>query len=80
MSDGSVALILLNRQDKGSLTLTATWAQLGLGPTDSSATASSAACAVRDLINQRDLPSLAKNSNFNATVGSHAASLVRITC
>ena len=72
MSDGSVALVLLNRQDEGSLTLSATWTQLGLG--------SAGSCAVRDLINQRDLPRLAKNSNFTATVGSHTASLVRITC
>eukprot|EP01043_Picozoa_sp_COSAG02_P061690 COSAG02_NODE_8340_length_2608_cov_1.737744_2_plen_73_part_00 len=72
MSDGSVALVLLNRQDGGSLTLSATWAQLGLGSADS--------CAVRDLINQRDLPRLANKSNFTTEVGSHAASLVRITC
>ena len=77
MSDGSVALVLLNRQDKGSLTLAATWAQLGLTAGD---TSSAAACAVRDLINLRDLPTLARNSSFSATVDSHAASFVRIKC
>ena len=79
MSDGSVALVLLNREDRGSLTLAATWAQLGLDSTGT-ATAAASSCTVRDLINQRDLPKLERNSTFNSTVASHTASFVRITC
>ena len=70
MADGSVALLFLNRQDRGSLTLTATWSELGLP--------SSASCKVRDLIAQQDLPSAA--GNFSASVGSHRAQFVRISC
>lgn len=79
MSDGSVALVLLNREDRGSLTLTATWTQLGLDSTGT-ATAAAGSCTVRDLIEQRDLPELERNSTFNSTVASHGASFVRITC
>lgn len=79
MSDGSVALVLLNREDTGSLTLTATWTQLDLNFADTQTTAA-ASCTVRDLINQVDLPKLATNSSFSATVKSHAASFVRIKC
>ena len=70
MADGSVALLFLNRQDRGSLTLTATWPELGLP--------SSASCKVRDLIAQQDLPTAA--GNFSASVGSHRAQFVRISC
>ena len=44
LHDGSVALAMLNRRDRGSLTLTVTWAKLGV--------AASGPCKVRDLIAQ----------------------------
>ena len=70
MADKSIALALLNRQDKGSLTLTATWAELGLP--------AGKACSVRDLLGGTDLPKA--TGAFSTSVGSHSASAVRITC
>ena len=71
MADGSAATVFLNRQDKGSLTMTATMAQLGLP-------AAGGACTVRDLINGKDLPKA--TGSFTAAVGSHSAGLFLITC
>ena len=70
MADGSVALVLLNRKDSGSLTLSASWSELGLQP--------GAECSVRDLINKKQLPK-AKGS-FSSAVPSHSASFVRVAC
>ena len=70
MADGSVALVLLNRKDSGSLTLSASWLELGLP--------AGAECSVRDLINKKQLPK-AKGS-FSAAVPSHSASFVRVAC
>ena len=70
MADGSVALVLLNRKDSGSLTLSASWSELGL-PARSE-------CSMRDLINKKQLPK-AKGS-FSSAVPSHSASFVRVAC
>lgn len=71
MADGSVALVLLNRDDHESQVLGATWAELGLPKT-------AAACTVRDVLAQANLPPATRN--FSARVASHSASFVRIKC
>ena len=70
LHDGSVALVMLNRRDRGSLTLTVTWAELGV--------AASGPCKVRDLIAQKDLPDA--TGSFSASVGPHEAQMVRVSC
>ena len=71
MHDGSVALVMLNRQDRGSLALTVSWAELGLGPP-------TRRCKVRDLIAQKDLPEAA--GSVTASVGAHGAQMLRVSC
>jgi alpha-galactosidase len=70
MHDGSIALGLLNRQDHGSQTISVSWVDLGLHAT--------ASCKVRDVIAQKDLADA--NGSFSANLGSHDASLVRLSC
>ena len=71
MHDGSVVLVLLNRRDSpGNATLAASWVELGLKP--------GAECAVRDLLGQSDLAKA--TAKFSASVGSHSAAAVRLTC
>lgn len=70
MHDGSIALGLLNRQDHGSQTINVSWSDLGLQGTE--------LCNVRDVIGQKDLPDA--NGSFSANLGSHDASLVRLSC
>ena len=69
MADGSTAVVLLNRADHGSATLTATWASLGLKP--------GVTCRVRDLLGKRDLPNA--TATLTAVVGSHGAMFVRLS-
>lgn len=72
MADGSVAVLLLNREDGRSYhTLSANWTALGL-PSPSH-------CAVRDLINKAYLPNVTSGS-FSARVAPHSAAFVRISC
>ena len=70
MHDGSIALVLLNRQDHGSQAIDVSWADLGLH--------ANVSCKVRDLISQQDL--LDANGSFSANLGSHDASLLRLRC
>jgi hypothetical protein len=72
LADGSVALVLLNRLDRGSETLSASWAEMGLP-------AGAKSCAVRDLLAQAPLPDATAGS-FSSRLNSHQASFVRITC
>ena len=69
MADGSTAVVLLNRADHGSATLTATWASLGLKP--------GVTCRARDLLGKRDLPNA--TATLTAVVGSHGAMFVRLS-
>ena len=75
LHNGSVAVVMLNRQDRGSLTMTLTLAEIGL---QTVAAASAAPCKVRDLIAQADLPDAI--GNISASVGSHEAHMVRVSC
>ena len=71
LHDGSIALVLLNRLDHGSSTLSVSWAELGLQLT--------VACGVRDLLGRKDLPGKT-SGNLSATVAAHSAAFVRISC
>jgi hypothetical protein len=70
LHDGSVAVVMLNRQDRRSMTMTLELGDLGLPPAHP--------CKVRDLIARQDLPD--STGNFSAGVGAHEAKLVRISC
>eukprot|EP01052_Picozoa_sp_SAG31_P018442 SAG31_NODE_1306_length_8889_cov_17.337315_10_plen_157_part_00 len=70
MADGSVAVIFLNRQQNAPLAMSTSWDELGLPD--------GKVCAVRDLINGKDLPKA--TGRFGTKVASHSASLVRIRC
>ena len=71
-NDGPVAVVLLSRHDRGSLTLRVSWGQLGLPTT-------ATACKVRDLIAQTDLLPPTTGSVI-ASVGSHGAQMLRVSC
>lgn len=69
LQGGAVALLLLNR-DTAAAELGISWAEIGLP--------AGAACAVRDLLGQADLPGRA--GNFTAKVAPRTARLVRVSC
>ena len=69
LSDGSVAVSLLNRSI-ASTTMTVSWPVIGL--------AADAKCNVRDLYLRKDLGSYV--GTFSAEVESHGVVIVKITC
>ena len=77
LHDGSVAVVLLNRQDRGSLTLTTSLAALGLGGGQHE---HATTCRVRDLLARTDLPAVANGGSLSLTVGSHEERMVRVNC
>jgi len=70
LADGSVALAMLNREDRGSVSLEVSWEEIGLP--------AAASCAVRDLLAQTDLPKSV--GSYSGQVNSHEALFVRVTC
>jgi len=68
MHDGSVALALLNREDRGRIDLAVKWEDVGLP--------ASTTCNVRDIINQQDLPKA--TGSYSSSVNAHTTNFVRI--
>jgi hypothetical protein len=70
MHDSSIALVLLNRKDRGNSVLAVTWSQLGIK--------TGVTCSVRDILRHQDLGQA--TSAFNVSVAPHSAAFVRLKC
>ena len=68
LAGGELAVVLLNR-DEASARLSVSWAELGL--------AAGAKMHVRDVTNQKDLPTA--SDTWGATVGKHDVAFIRLS-